>query len=133
MWGFGWNATYYVNYDAERSYGTGDLYNAAGTLGLPEWRQNFLVSWEMDGIFSSLNYDYIGESKSNIGAEKWDSWGIFNLAVGYSSDDYGTVTIGANNLLDEDPLLDSASGDQVDENQYDNTGRVIYVSYSIEF
>ena len=133
MWGFGVNSTYYLNYDAERSYGTGDLYNAAGTLGVPEWRSNVLVTWEMDGIFSSLNYDYIGESQSNIGTEKWKSWGIFNLAVGYASDDYGTVTVGANNLLDEDPILDEATGGEVDDNQYDNTGRVIYISYSIEF
>ncbi|MBD3646967.1 MAG: TonB-dependent receptor, partial [Pseudomonadales bacterium] len=32
------NSTYYLNYDSEESYGTGDLYDAAGTLGFPEWR-----------------------------------------------------------------------------------------------
>ena len=128
------NSSYYLNYDAEESYGTGILYDAAGTLGLPEWRTNALLRWDLgDSWFSSLNVDYIGESKSQISSEKWDSWTSVNLSVGYNTDNYGTFTIGATNMLDEDPILDAVNGSEVDEYLYSKVGRVWFARYSIEF
>jgi iron complex outermembrane receptor protein len=127
----GWNATQYLNYDAERSYGTGDLYNAAGTLGFPEWRMNAFVAWSMNDMFANLAWDYIGESDSNVSDTKYKAWDVLNASVGYNFDSWGTVTFGANNVTDEDPLLDS-QGAQVDEYQYPLVGRVWYLRYSIE-
>jgi iron complex outermembrane receptor protein len=128
------NSSYYLNYDAEESYGTGDLYDAVGTLGFPEWRTNFLLRWDLgDTWFSTLNVDYIGESTSRISGEKWDGWTTANLTVGYQTDSYGTFSIGATNLTDEDPILDASTGEMVEELLYDHTGRVIFVRYSIEF
>jgi iron complex outermembrane receptor protein len=132
-WGIQANASYYLNYDSEVSYGTGELYDAAGTLGLTEWRTNMLFTWDLNDWFASVNWDYIGEQESQIGAEKWDSWSIFNVQFGYAMADYGTVAIGANNVLNEEPILDDIVGAQVDENQYDNTGRVIFIRYEKEF
>jgi len=126
------NATYYISYDVEESYGTGDLVDAAGTLGFPEWRANAYVNWSMNNIFANLAWDYIGESESNVSDAQYDDWMVWNASVGYDFNDFGTVTLGVNNLLDEDPLLDDF-GTQVDEYMYDNTGRVIYVNYRIEF
>jgi len=126
------NASYYMNYDAEETYGTGELYNAAGTLGLPEWRSNALFTWALGDIFASVNWDYIGESKSRISDEKWDSWQQFNATVGYAFGKYGTVSIGANNVLDEDPILDRVTGATVDENLYPNIGRVYFVRYRVD-
>jgi iron complex outermembrane receptor protein len=127
----GWNATQYLNYDAERSYGTGDLYNAAGTLGFPEWRMNAYVAWSMNDMFANLAWDYIGESESSVSDTKYKAWDLLNASVGYNFDSWGTVTFGANNVTDEDPLLDSF-GTQVDEYQYPLVGRVWYLRYSIE-
>ena len=128
------NSSYYLNYDAEVSYGTGDLYDAVGSLGFPEWRTNALIRWDLgDSWFSTLNVDYIGESESVISDEKWDSWTTANLAVGYQTDSYGTFTVGATNLTDEDPILDAATGEMVEELLYDHTGRVWFVRYTIEF
>jgi iron complex outermembrane receptor protein len=128
------NTTYYLNYDAEESYGTGDLYNAVGTLGFPEWRHNLLLRWDLgDSWFSSLNVDYIGENQSRVSGNVWDAWTTANLAVGYNTDNFGTFTVGATNLTDEDPILDATTGEMVDEYLYDHTGRVWYVRYSVEF
>ena len=42
------------------------------------------------------------------------------------------IKVGANNLTDEDPLLDDF-GVEVDEYQYSKTGRVVYAEYTLEF
>ena len=128
------NSSYYLNYDEEETYGTGVLYDAVGGLGFPEWRTNVLLRWDLgDSWFSSLNVDYIGENQGIVSGVKWDSWTTANLAVGYNTDNYGSFTIGATNLLNEDPILDENTGAMVEEYLYDHTGRVVYVRYSIEF
>ncbi|MDX2427470.1 MAG: TonB-dependent receptor [Xanthomonadales bacterium] len=124
------HATYYINYDAELSYGTGELYDAAGTLGLPEWRANLLLPWSMGDWFASLNWDYIGESKSNISDVKWKAWSQFNIQAGYSFEKYGTFTVGANNAFNKKPIRDQTGN--VSENLYPNVGRVWFVRYSVD-
>jgi iron complex outermembrane receptor protein len=130
-WGVQINASYYLNYDAEESYGTGDLYDAAGTLGLPEWKANMLLSWNMNDWFASANWDYIGSSKSRISDEKWDDWALWNMQAGYNFEKYGTFTVGANNIFNKDPLKDEL-GAPLDEYQYSQVGRVIFVRWSID-
>ncbi len=61
------HASYYINYDSEVSFGTGELENIAGELGLPRWKANVLLPWNMGDWFASLNWDYIGEQKSQCG------------------------------------------------------------------
>jgi iron complex outermembrane receptor protein len=134
LWSANFNWSHYLNYDAEESYGTGDLYNAVGTLGFPENRMNFLLRWELgDSWFSSLNIDYIGESQSQISGVKWDSWTTANLSFGYATDNYGSFTVGATNVTDEDPILNDTTGEMVEELLYDHTGRVWFARYSVEF
>jgi iron complex outermembrane receptor protein len=126
------NTSYYVNYDAEESYGTGDLYDAAGTLGIPEWRANALIAWNFGDWSASMNWDYIGSQKSRISSEKWESWSIYNVQGGYQTEKFGQFVLGVNNLLDEDPVLDKTVGAPVDEYQYSQVGRVYFVSWSID-
>lgn len=133
-WGdFGINthATYYINYDAEESYGTGDLYDAAGTLGIPEWRANMLLSWNLNSWFASANWDFIGSSKSRISDTKWKSWSIWNMQAGYAFEKYGTFTVGANNVFNKDPILNDL-GAPVEEYLYSQVGRVMFVRWSID-
>ena len=130
--GMALNSTMYQNYDVEETYGTGETYDAVGTLGFPEWRTNLYLDWSMGDFFATFNYDYIGESQSRLTSTKWDGWDVMNASVGYNWADYGTFTLGANNITDEDPLLDSI-GQPVDEYQYDQTGRVVYIRYTKEF
>jgi iron complex outermembrane receptor protein len=129
---FLYNATYYMNYDAEVTYGTGELFDAAGTLGFPEWRTSFVGRYNFDQFQVNLGWDRIGESESSVSDDKYDAWDIINASVAYDMNEWGVITLGANNLLDEDPLLDDF-GSPVDEYQYSQVGRVTYVRYNIEF
>ena len=129
--GFRSDATKYLKYESEAQFGTGILGDAVDTLGFPEWRSNATVSWDMGNWSAAFSADYIGESESSSGEVKWDSYKTYNLNASYDLSDYGSVTIGANNLTNEDPLLD-AFGSQADEYQYSILGRVIYMSYTVE-
>ena len=126
------NATQYMTYEYELTYGGGDLADAIGTLGTPEWKSNASVSYTLDKFFANLAVDYIGESGDRVSDEKYDSWHMLNASMGYDLDTLGTFKIGANNLTDESPLLNQF-GSMADENQYPITGRVVYVDYTLEF
>lgn len=127
-----YNATYYMNYDTERTYGTGELFNAAGTLGFPEWRTSFVGRYNYQDFQVNLGWDRIGESESSVSDVEYDAWDVINASVAYDMNENGVITVGANNLLDEDPLLDDF-GSPVDEYQYSQVGRVMYVRYNVEF
>jgi iron complex outermembrane receptor protein len=124
-------ATKYLEFETETQFGSGILGDAVDTLGFPEWRSSALVSWQMNNWSANFSTSYIGESESSSGEVKWDSWKEHNLNVSYDFNGMGELTIGANNLLNEDPLLD-ASGSMADEYQYPILGRVIYVGYTVE-
>jgi len=124
------HASYYLNYDTEVSFGTGDLQDSTGDLGLPKWRANVILPWNMGDWFASVNWDFIGPQDAFIGDEHWDSWSQFNMQAGYNFEKYGTFTVGANNIFDKDPITSLAGN--VDENQYPNVGRVVFVRWSID-
>ena len=52
------------------TYGTGEMGDAVGTLGFPEWRSNAYVNWNLNNWSANLALDYIGESKERIGDEQ---------------------------------------------------------------
>jgi iron complex outermembrane receptor protein len=126
------NASQYLEYSYEVTYGTGEMGDAVGDLGFPEWRSNAYVNWNLNNWSANLAVDYIGESKERIGDEKYDSWHTLSASVAYNLDSMGIIKIGATNLTDEDPLLDE-TGQMADEYQYPLTGRVVYVDYTLEF
>ncbi len=130
--GLSYNSTYYITYEVEENYGKGDIYDQTGLLGFPEWRTGVLGTWTMGQYYANMNVDYIGKSKNKTTGEKYDAWYTVNASLGYDLGQGGRVTLGANNLLNEDPLLDQFN-EQVDEYMYDNTGRVVYLDYTVEF
>ncbi|MBL6820929.1 MAG: TonB-dependent receptor, partial [Luminiphilus sp.] len=127
-----YTGTKYLKYETEEVYGSGNLIDITGTLGFPEWRSNAQASWAWNNFFANLAWDYIGESESRSSDDKYDSWDQLNASVGYNFGSWGQITIGANNLTDEDPLLNDF-GTEVDEYQYPKIGRVYYAEYTIEF
>ena len=129
--GFRGEATKYLKFETETEFGSGILGDAVDTLGFPEWRSSALISWTMGNWGANISTSYIGESESGSGEVKWDSWKEHNLNVSYNFNELGEITLGANNLTNEDPLLDS-SGSMADEYQYPILGRVIYLDYTIE-
>ena len=65
------------------------------------------------------------------GKGKIDAFFHHNLVYAYETPWNARVTIGANNLTDEDPPLDS--GNTFDTNLYPHTGRALTVSYTQRF
>ena len=127
-----YTGTKYLKYEVEEVYGQGNMIDVTGTLGFPEWRSNAQASWAWNNFFANLAWDYIGESESRSSDDKYDSWDMWNASVGYNLGSWGQITIGANNLTDEDPLLNDF-GTEVDEYQYPKVGRVYYAEYTLEF
>lgn len=128
--GFIGDIAHYLTYDTELSYGTGDLYNAAGNLGFTKWRANALIRWSMDDYFASLSWAYVGSSESNSTDEKYPQWDVFNGSVGYDFGERGTLRLQVRNMFDRDPLLDD--GEMANEYIYDLTGRVVTLNYTVE-
>ena len=128
--GFIGDIAHYLTYDTELSYGTGDLYNAAGNLGFTKWRANALIRWSMDDYFASLSWNYIGSSESNSSDEKYPQWDVFSGSVGYDFGERGTLRLQVRNMFDRDPLLDD--GEMVNEYIYDLSGRVVTLNYTVE-
>ena len=108
------------------------MFNAAGTLGFPEWRTSLVGRYNYEDFQVNLGWDRIGESESSVSDDKYDAWDIINASVSYDMNENGVITLGANNLLDEDPLLDDF-GSPVNEYQYSQVGRVMYLRYNVEF
>ena len=127
-----YTGTKYLKYEVEEVYGQGNMIDITGTLGFPEWRSNAQASWAWNNFFANVAWDFIGESESRSSDEKYDSWDQLNASVGYNFGEWGQITIGANNITDEDPLLNDF-GTEVDEYQYPKIGRVVYAEYTIEF
>lgn len=127
-----YTGTRYLKYEVEEVFGEGNLLDITGTLGFPEWRSNAQASWAWNNFFANVAWDFIGESESRSSDDKYDSWDQLNASVGYNFGEWGQITIGANNITDEDPLLDGF-GAEVDEYQYPKVGRVVYAEYTIEF
>ena len=132
MFSLRYMGTKYLKYETEEVYGNGVLIDVAGQLGFPEWRSNAQASWTLNNFFANLSWDYIGESESRSSDDTYDSWDMWNASVGYNFGSWGQITLGANNLTDEDPLLDDF-GTEVDEFTYPKVGRVYYAEYTIEF
>jgi len=61
--------------------------------------------------------------------EEFDSWTTANLSYSFDAGDWGQLRIGANNVTDEDPVLDPSEDVPSTPNLYDYTGRVIYIDY----
>jgi len=133
--GLNFNATYYLKYEQEITYGgeIGDYagYYVNGVFGVPEWKANTLLTWNLSDWFASLNWNYVGDQKQFQGDGKYGTFNIFNLQAGYSFEKYGTFTIGANNVFNEDPIFDNG-GNNADENLYPNIGRVMFIRWSID-
>jgi iron complex outermembrane receptor protein len=125
--------SWYLTYELEQTYGTGEIYDATGTIWFPEWRANALLTWELGDAFASLNCDYVAAQKDRVSGDQTDPWYTFNLQAGYDFGRFGTVTLGANNLLNRGPSVDE-NGFPYDPWYWieDYTGRVLFLSYRVE-
>jgi iron complex outermembrane receptor protein len=129
----------------QNAYFRGGVQDTAGFHEQPTDRAQASVIWEMGDFAVDLIVNYIGPhseednvdedtgvlSTSNVDL---DSWTTANMAVRWDGGKLGRIKIGANNVTNEDPVLDKdGKYDRDFYNLYDPLGRVIYVEYKKSF
>jgi len=139
------DTTFYKTYDKTLADGTvqqhAGWYVKDGDGNFPEWKSNLNVALTQDDWAASWSMRYIDEVQENwtvwwsntVGERTIDSQVIHNVRFSYFLENM-TVSVGVNNLLDEDPPF-AASGfnDNTDPRTYDTNGRHIYVSLGMQF
>ena len=107
----------------------------------PTDRAQMSLTWSMGNNAVDAVVNYIGPhsemdsvdedtgvlSTSNVDL---DSWTTMNMAYRYDAGDFGQVKIGANNITDEDPVMDFEGKYARDHyDLYDSLGRVYYIEF----
>jgi len=114
--------------------------DSAGWSGQPDYKAVVTLGWSMEDHAIAWNSNFTSSTSENervvdgawVTDGKLDSWLIHNLTYTYFAGDYGQVRLTVNNLLDEDPVLNS-SGQYDNASLYNNFGRDYRVSYTISF
>ncbi|GAB3415269.1 TonB-dependent receptor [Massilia agilis] len=150
-------STYVKNYSI-KSTATSDWVDYAGEFGIPKWKANFSLDWNLGNWSATLATRYY----SGVKAQCWDSttecnapterasWGpnvnhlgaeIYNdLSVAYAFPWKGKLLVGANNVFDKKPRVNysaasglggTSSGASVDPER--PIDRFFYVRYNQAF
>jgi len=146
MWMPSVMASYTRSYE-QQVYYKGPAQETSGFNLQPEWRWQAGLSWNLGKHFVDMTVDYIGEHSEadfivvnpngavlETSDNNLDSWTTLNLSYKYETDDWGAFKIGARNLTNEDPVLDKDGKYSRDHmSLYNNTGRVVYVEYTLKY
>jgi iron complex outermembrane receptor protein len=131
----------------EPGYFSGSLQDTAGFNLQPDMRAQLALGWSLDKHSIDIVTDYIGASSqqdfiafSSSGQAYLDtsdkdlkSWTTINASYTYDADAWGRVKVGATNLTDEDPVFDrNGLYEEPHYDLYDNTGRVVYLEYTLK-
>ncbi len=130
----------------EQSYYKGPIQDTAGFDGQPTQRIEMGLDWEKDahsvsfalhnvgtyGIQDTIVFDANGNARLKTSSTKAESWTTMDISYTYKTDKYGKFTIGSTNFTNADPVMD-ADGKYTNTDLYDNTGKVIYTKYTVEF
>lgn len=117
--------TYLLTYEVD----SGD--DAAGEEGLPEWRVNWTNQWSIGDFSFGAIVNYIDGQSTALAAnqDSVDSWTTLDLQANWFAPWNGTITLGIDNVTDEDPPLDPGYGDGFNFDLYDGYGAVYYARY----
>ena len=103
------------------------------------------INWDLGDFGVDFLLDYIGphSEEDNVDEDTGilttssvdlDSWTIANLSFRYDAGNFGLFRIGANNITDEDPVLDKdGKYARAHYNLYNSLGRVYFVEYKVGF
>jgi len=122
-------ATYLLSYKVD----SGE--DAAGEDALPEWRVNWRNTWSISDFSFAAIVNYI-DSQSTAASNTQDgveSWTTVDLQANWYAPWDGTITLGVDNVFDEDPPLDPGYGDGFNFDLYDGYGAVYYARYTQTF
>jgi iron complex outermembrane receptor protein len=149
--------TYLDSFEEENIPGLGK-YDCAGLYGagcgtpLPEWRHKFRTTWNtpwnldlsltwrfMDGVtFTRASDQELLQGSFNAVDEKLDSQNYIDLAASWTLAETYTVTLGVNNITDEDPPVSAQVGAGFGNGNtfpqvYDAFGRYVFMGLTAKF
>ncbi len=129
----------------QNAFFKGGFQDTAGFFQQPQTRAQGSMLWNLNNHYVDWVIDYIGphSEEDNVDLDTGalttssvdlDSWTIMHLSYAYDSGRFGRIKIGANNLTNEDPVLDIEGkyGDSFNY-LYDAIGRVYYIEYTMTF
>jgi len=127
----------------QNAFFKGGFQDTAGFAYQPQSRAQASVRWDLGNHGIDWVVDYIGPyaegndidletGRLTTSKKDLDSWTVMNLAYRFDAQQYGALKIGANNLMNKDPVLDK-DGKYDNSYLYDAIGRVIYVEYGKAF
>ncbi len=119
--------TYLLSYEVDSGA------EQAGTDALPEWRANWRNVFAIGDFSFAAIVNYIDEQTPGAAVDKVDSWTTFDLQANWFTPWDGQITVGVDNVGDEDPPLDNGYGDGYNFDLYDAFGRVVYGRYTQTF
>lgn len=120
-------------YTAKFKTDAGD--NVAGEAGLPRWRAAMNNEYRIGSFAFAWNMNYI-DSQSDSFADPdvgLSSWITHDLQANWFTPWNGQVTVGVDNVVNKDPVLDDGEGRGFNFDLYDGYGRVPYVRYKQTF
>lgn len=131
----------------EPGYFSGPLQDTAGFNLQPDLRGQLALGWELERHSIDIIVDYTGPSSqqdfiafdSSGGAyldtsdKDLKSWTTINASYTFNTEGWGELKLGATNLTDEDPVFDrNGLYEEPHYDLYDNTGRVVYLEYTLK-
>jgi len=109
--------------------------NVAGDVGLPRWRAAMSNEYRIGSFAFAWNMNYIDDQNDSVADPDigLPSWITHDLQANWFTPWNGQVTIGVDNVVDKDPVLDNGEGRGFNFDLYDGYGRVPYVRYKQTF
>lgn len=109
--------------------------NVAGEANLPRWR----AVWSNNHFYGDFqfawNVNYIGTQQSAVSAtlDRLPSWTTHDLQVTYFTPWDGRISVGVDNALNKDPVVDPGESRGFNFDLYNGYGRISYVRYTQSF
>jgi iron complex outermembrane receptor protein len=128
----------------ENAFFRGGYQDTRNYDGRPDTRAQVSVSWNYGDHAAHIVGNYIGRHAADEefdpenglisrSPEMYDDWLTTSVSYGYDAKSWGVFRIGANNVFDEDPVINPVWDEPGPSDLYDKIGRVIFVEYKKTF
>jgi iron complex outermembrane receptor protein len=107
----------------------------AGTYSMPEWRGSASVYWDYKKLSFGVTANYTGQyDQYYMASSKYiDAQLTYDLQASYELPYNSRLTVGVENVLDEDPPFSDSDSEGYDTSLYDARGRFVYAQLSVKF
>ncbi|MFW6339436.1 MAG: TonB-dependent receptor plug domain-containing protein [Wenzhouxiangella sp.] len=123
------NVAYTMSYEID----SGE--DVAGEAELPDLRAVWANSHSWGDFNFAWNINYVGPQDSALSStlDGLPSWVTHDLQASYFTPWNGRITVGVDNLVDKDPVLDPGEGRGFNFGLYNGYGRITYLRYTQNF